>query len=72
MSNTANLPAHARDFKIGSRVIELGSDNSVLYITGFEQDGNDEYRAVCLKLGSDKIVKVPVSFLKPSNQRTLH
>jgi hypothetical protein len=62
----------AHNFRHGQRVLELGGDGSTLYITGFERDGDEEYRAVCLKLGSDQVLRIPVSFLKPSHQDTIH
>ena len=56
----------------GDRVLDMAGDGSVLYIAGFERNGNEEYHARCLKLGTDKIEIVPVSRLKLSNQQTLH
>ena len=60
------------NLKHGDRVIDMGGDGSLLYISGFERNGNEEYHARCLKLGTDKVEVVPVSRLKLSNQNTIH
>ena len=58
--------------KHGDRVYDMSGNGALLYIAGFERNGNEEYHARCLKLGTDKIERVPVSRLKLSNQTTLH
>jgi hypothetical protein len=60
------------ELRQGDRVIDMGGDGSLLFIAGFERNGNEEYHARCLVLGTDKVERVPVSRLKFSNVQTIH
>jgi hypothetical protein len=59
-------------FKRGDRVLDMSGDGSLLYIASFERNGNEEYHARCLKLGTDKVELVPVNRLKLPNMQTIH
>lgn len=64
--------ASSFNLKHGDRVLDMSGDGGLLYIAGFERNGNEEYHARCLKLGTGKVEVVPVSRLKLSNAQTIH
>lgn len=64
--------ASSFNLRHGDRVLDMSGDGALLYIAGFERNGDEEYHARCLKLGTDKVENVPVNRLKLSNAHTIH